>query len=136
MRPSIYIIITVLGCAITKALEAKFVDEDFLTSRINWVVQSSAVDYLHLLLTSMQWLFETYEIHGRFVISIHDEVRYIVREEDSYRAALALQISNLLVRNSLNYTNLWYLVVKLSQYHTVLFELVERNFICFLASYS
>ena len=106
-RPFIYIIITVLGCAITKALEAKFVDEDFLTSRINWVVQSSAVDYLHLLLTSMQWLFETYEIHGRFVISIHDEVRYIVREEDSYRAALALQISNLLVRNSLNYTNLW-----------------------------
>ena len=105
--PSIYIMITVLGCAITKALEAKFVDEDFLTSRINWVVQSSAVDYLHLLLTSMQWLFETYEIHGRFVISIHDEVRYIVREEDSYRAALALQISNLLVRNSLNYTNLW-----------------------------
>ena len=105
--PSINIIIAVLGCAITKALEAKFVDEDFLTSRINWVVQSSAVDYLHLLLTSMQWLFETYEIHGRFVISIHDEVRYIVREEDSYRAALALQISNLLVRNSLNYTNLW-----------------------------
>ena len=46
-----------------------------MTSRINWVVQSSAVDYLHLLLVSMQWLFEEYSINGRFCISIHDEVR-------------------------------------------------------------
>lgn len=88
----------VLGCRISKALEPENVSDDFMTSRINWVVQSSAVDYLHLMLVSMRWLFEEYEINGRFSISIHDEVRYLVAEEDCYRAALALQITNLLTR--------------------------------------
>ena len=41
----------------------------------------------------------SYGIEGRFVISIHDEVRYVVRDSDRYRAALALHISNLLVRS-------------------------------------
>lgn len=70
----------------------------FITSRVNWVVQSSAVDYLHLMLVAMKWLFEEHDIDGRFCISIHDEVRYLVRSEDRYRAALALQITNLLTR--------------------------------------
>lgn len=46
----------------------------FMTSRVNWVVQSSAVDYLHLMLVCMKWLFTKYNIDGRFCISIHDEV--------------------------------------------------------------
>lgn len=53
-----------------------------MTSRINWVVQSSAVDYLHIMLVCMEWLIEEYDIDARFSISIHDEVRYIVKEED------------------------------------------------------
>lgn len=50
------------------------------------------------MLVAMKWLFEEYNIDGRFCISIHDEVRYLVRSEDRYRAALALQITNLLTR--------------------------------------
>ena len=69
-----------------------------MTSRVNWVVQSSAVDYLHLMLVSMRWLCDTFEIDSRFSVSIHDEVRYLVKSEDRYRAALALQITNLLTR--------------------------------------
>lgn len=69
-----------------------------MTSRVNWVVQSSAVDYLHLTLVAMKWLCEEFGINGRFCISIHDEVRYLVQSEDRHRAALALQISNLLTR--------------------------------------
>ena len=71
----------------------------FMTSRVNWVVQSSAVDYLHLMLVCMRWLFEEYNIEGRFCISIHDEVRYLVPDKDKYRAALALQITNLFTRS-------------------------------------
>ncbi|VDP02173.1 unnamed protein product [Soboliphyme baturini] len=67
-------------------------------SRINWVVQSSAVDYLHLMLTSMRWLCTTYKIDARFSISFHDEVRYIASKTDQYRTALALQLTNLLTR--------------------------------------
>lgn len=37
-------------------------------------------------------------IDCRFCISIHDEVRYLVAEKDRYRAALALQVTNLWTR--------------------------------------
>lgn len=88
----------VLGCRISRALEPSYAKNDFMTSRINWVVQSSAVDYLHMLLVCMHWLCETYDIDARFSISIHDEVRYLVKDEDRYRCVLALQIANLLTR--------------------------------------
>ena len=87
-----------LGCRISGSLEPNNVGNDFMTSRINWIVQSSGVDYLHVVLVSMEWLFRHFNIRGRFSISIHDEVRYLVREEDKYRAALALQIANLWTR--------------------------------------
>ena len=94
----------VLGCQISQALEPEQDQaKDFVTSRVNWVVQSSAVDFLHLLLVNMKWLFERLNIEGRFAISIHDEVRYLVKEEDRYKAAFALQVSNLLVRSYFAY---------------------------------
>lgn len=31
----------VLGARVTRALEAKYVDDQYMTSRVNWVVQSS-----------------------------------------------------------------------------------------------
>ncbi|KAM6119206.1 LOW QUALITY PROTEIN: DNA polymerase subunit gamma-1 [Pterocles gutturalis] len=88
----------VLGCHISRALEPAVAKGEFLTSRVNWVVQSSASTYLQLMLVAMKWLFEEFDINGRFCISIHDEVRYLVQEQDRYRAALALQITNLLTR--------------------------------------
>lgn len=53
-----------LGCGVTSALakdnlpatEKSAAGEDFMPSRINWVVQSSGVDYLHLLIVSMEYL--------------------------------------------------------------------------------
>nr|CAG4646028.1 EOG090X00SQ [Macrothrix elegans] len=89
----------VLKCRITRALEPNNVGKQFMTSRVNWVVQSSAVDYLHLMLVAMRYLCDSFNIEGRFCISIHDEVRYIIKEEDKFRAALALQITNLWTRS-------------------------------------
>ncbi|KAI7832034.1 DNA polymerase family A-domain-containing protein [Kickxella alabastrina] len=93
----------VLGCAITDALKKSIAGSRFMTSRVNWVVQSSGVDYLHMLLVSMSYLARLYRIDMRFVISVHDEVRYMVAEHDVHRAALALQISNLWVRSLFSY---------------------------------
>ncbi|GBC08670.1 hypothetical protein RclHR1_00830021 [Rhizophagus clarus] len=93
----------VLKCGITGALKENVVNKNYMTSRINWVVQSSGVDYLHLLLVSMQYLMTKYNIDGRFMLSVHDEVRFLVKEKDSYRAALALQISNLWTRAMFSY---------------------------------
>ena len=70
--------------------------------RINWVVQSSAVDFLHLLLVTVEWLFQELGVRGRFVISIHDEIRYLVASEDRYKASLALHLANLMVRSEVS----------------------------------
>jgi DNA polymerase gamma 1 len=89
----------VLGATITEALKkGNLGKSNFLTSRVNWTIQSSGVDYLHLLIVSMNYLIRRYDIKARLAITIHDEIRYLVKEEDRYRAALALQISNLWTR--------------------------------------
>ncbi|KAE9552071.1 hypothetical protein FO519_004728 [Halicephalobus sp. NKZ332] len=100
----------VLGCRLSQALEALPDDvpgaQDFRAKYkrtiINWVIQSTAVDFLHMLLISMKWLCEKYDIKARFVLSIHDEIRYLVKEEDKYRAALALNLSNMYVRAAIS----------------------------------
>lgn len=92
-----------LGCGITAALSKENLPDefgsDFMTSRINWVVQSSGVDYLHLLIVAMTHLVAKYDIDARYLISVHDELRYLTTEEDRYRTALALQIANLWTRS-------------------------------------
>ena len=100
-----------LGCGVTDALTKKYLlgegrrkaGQEFIPSRINWVVQSSGVDYLHLLLVSMEYLTKRFAIDARYMISVHDEIRYLVREEDKYRLAMALQVANLWTRTLFAY---------------------------------
>ncbi|XP_059611464.1 DNA polymerase subunit gamma-1, mitochondrial [Phlebotomus argentipes] len=70
-------------------------DDRFLPTRVNWVVQSGAVDFLHLMLVTMRWLMGR---QVRFCLSFHDEIRYLVRQDVAYRAALAMHVTNLLTR--------------------------------------
>ncbi|KAL1626042.1 DNA-directed DNA polymerase gamma mip1 [Neofusicoccum ribis] len=89
----------VLGAGITEALTKKYLSKgSFITSRINWAIQSSGVDYLHLLIVSMDYLTRQCNIQARLALTVHDEIRYLVKEEDKYRAALALQVSNIWTR--------------------------------------
>lgn len=89
----------VLGAGITEALMGRFVSKGgYLTSRINWAIQSSGVDYLHLLIVSMDFLVRRFNINARLAITVHDEIRYIVHEEDKYKAAMALQVANIWTR--------------------------------------
>lgn len=96
-----------LGCGVTYALSKEYLPSDFgsdyMPSRINWVVQSSGVDYLHLLIVSMDYLISKYDIQARYLISVHDELRYLVSDADRYRAALALQIANVWTRSLFAY---------------------------------
>ena len=59
--------------------------DQFLRSRVNWAVpvQSSAVDYLHILVVSTTELCTHYDILARCCISIHDEIRYFVAGRSS-----------------------------------------------------
>ena len=96
-----------LGCGVTYALSKEYLPaefgSDYMPSRVNWVVQSSGVDYLHLLIVSMDHLISKYNINARYLISVHDELRYLAAEEDKYRTALALQIANLWTRSLFAY---------------------------------
>lgn len=89
----------VLGAGITEALMSQYVKKGgFLTSRINWAIQSSGVDYLHLLVIAMDYLTRRFNIDTRLAITVHDEIRYLVKDADRYRAAMALQVANLWTR--------------------------------------
>lgn len=89
----------VLGASITSALTKKNLNsQQFLPSRVNWTIQSSGVDYLHLLIISMEYLSEKFCIPMRLSITVHDELRYLCKEEHKYQTALLLQISNLWTR--------------------------------------
>lgn len=52
----------ILNCRISRALEPRNVGKEFMTSRVNWVVQSSAVDYLHLMLVAVRYLCSLYKL--------------------------------------------------------------------------
>lgn len=85
-----------LESRLSRALEMNGIDvEKFIPTRINWVVQSGAVDFLHLMLVCMRWLIHP---NVRFCLSFHDEIRYVVPDEHRYQTALALHVTNLLVR--------------------------------------
>ncbi|RYP87135.1 hypothetical protein DL769_000594 [Monosporascus sp. CRB-8-3] len=89
----------VLGAGITEALMGRYISKGaYLTSRINWAVQSSGVDYLHLLVVAMDYLIRRFNINARLAITVHDEIRYLVTNEDKYRAAMALQVANIWTR--------------------------------------
>ncbi|KAK4151507.1 DNA polymerase family A-domain-containing protein [Chaetomidium leptoderma] len=89
----------VLGAGITEALLSRFISKGgYLTSRINWAIQSSGVDYLHLLIVAMDYLTRRFNISARLALTVHDEIRYLVQDHDKYRAAMALQIANLWTR--------------------------------------
>jgi DNA polymerase gamma 1 len=94
-----------LGCGVTRALRKTYLEDasSYLPSRINWVVQSSGVDYLHLLIVSMEYLISKYDIKARYLLSVHDEVRYLAEEGDRYRTAMALQIANAWTRALFSY---------------------------------
>lgn len=81
---------------LSRALEPISMKEDrYLPTRVNWVVQSGAADFLHLMLVCMNWIMGN---KARFCLSFHDEVRYLVPDQCKYRAALALHTTNLLTR--------------------------------------
>jgi DNA polymerase gamma 1 len=46
----------------------------------------------------MRYLIDTYKIQARLLITIHDEIRFLVKKEDALRATMALQISNIWTR--------------------------------------
>lgn len=89
-----------LSGRLSRALELKSKEDKYLPTKVNWVVQSGAADFLHLMLVCMNWIMKD---KIRFCLSFHDEVRYLVTDPYKYQAALALHVTNLLTRSFCSY---------------------------------
>lgn len=84
-----------LNCKISEALTPRVTGRDYMTSKINWSVQTSGVDFLHLLITGFAYICSQYDIWYKFLISVHDEIHYAIKQEESARAGLAFSIAHL-----------------------------------------
>lgn len=85
----------VLKARLTRALAGI---KDFATTRNNWVVQSSGADFRDCLVCFGNYFFRDLGVDGRLILTIHDEIRYMVREEHARKAAYALQLAHIYTR--------------------------------------
>jgi DNA polymerase gamma 1 len=84
-----------LGTKISTALRPAAVGDDFHTGRINWTIQSSGAEMLAILLTSTHWLARKFKIPAQFILSIHDEVWWMVPEKYAEQFAVLFQMAHL-----------------------------------------
>lgn len=72
--------------------------KDYKPTRVNWIVQSSGVDFRDMLVLLTEHFYRKLGVDGRLVLTIHDEIRTMVRNEDVTKATYALQLAHLYVR--------------------------------------
>ena len=84
-----------LGTKISTALRPSAVDEDFHTGRINWSIQASGAEMLAVILTATHWLARIFKIPAQFIISIHDEMWFMVPERYVENFAVVFQMAHL-----------------------------------------
>lgn len=69
-----------LGTHITSALTPVAVGDDYMPSRLNWVIQGSAGELHDYCLVKIH---NRLPIGGRFYLSIHDDLRFMVKTGDA-----------------------------------------------------
>lgn len=92
-----------LGTKITTALRPAYVGNDFVPGRMNWAIQATGAEILSITLVAMHWLCSEHKIPVRFVVSIHDEVWWLVPEKYAEQAAGLFQMSHLYIWALFNY---------------------------------
>jgi DNA polymerase gamma 1 len=83
------------GTKMSTAFRPESVGGDFQVFRSNWTVQSTGSAILHGFLTAMEYLLSKYKIEGRFVLSVHDSILYMCKEEDADTVSALYQIAHL-----------------------------------------
>jgi len=84
-----------LGTKISTALRPAAVGDDFNTGRINWSIQASGSEMLSIILTATHWLCRKYKIPAQFIISIHDELAFMVPDKYAEQFAVIFQMAHL-----------------------------------------
>jgi len=84
-----------LGTKISTALRPAAVGDDFHTGRINWTIQSSGAEMLAVILTATHWLARRFKIPAQFILSIHDELWWMVPERYAESFCVVFQMAHL-----------------------------------------
>ena len=84
-----------LGTKISTALRPSAVGEDFHTGRINWSIQASGAEMLAVILTATHWLARRFKIPAQFILSIHDEMWFMVPERYAESFCVMFQMAHL-----------------------------------------
>ena len=86
----------VLGTKISTALRPEVVNTDFHTGRVNWTIQAAGAEILALFLLASHWLAKEFKIPLQFIISIHDEIWFMVPEQHANKFAVLMQMAHLM----------------------------------------
>jgi DNA polymerase gamma 1 len=84
-----------LGTKISTALRPSAVGDDFHTGRVNWSIQASGAEMLAVILTATHWLARKFKIPAQFIISIHDEIHWMVPEKYAEIFSVTFQMAHL-----------------------------------------
>lgn len=83
-----------LGTKISTAMRPAVVGDDFATGRTNWTIQASGAEILATILTATHWLMDEFKVPARFIISIHDEIWWMVPEKHAETFAVLYQMAH------------------------------------------
>ncbi len=72
--------------------------QDYKPTRVNWLVQGSGVDFRDLLVLLTRSFYAKLGVIGRLIVTVHDEIRTMVKEEHVDKAVYALQLAHLYTR--------------------------------------
>jgi DNA polymerase gamma 1 len=93
-----------LGTKISTALRPSVVGDDFSTGRTNWTIQASGAEILATILTATHWLMDEYKIPARFVISIHDEIWWMVPDKYAEMFSVLYQMAHVYTWSLFHYS--------------------------------
>lgn len=102
-----------LNTLISRALWSEYCDtihaetgrqiKEFYTGRANWLIQGCAAEMLDASLVAIKWLGRKYEILFRYILSIHDDLRYLTKPEQRKKCAMIYQIAHIWAWSLLHY---------------------------------
>lgn len=67
---------------------------DFKTTKVNRIVQASGSDWRDSLVVMTKYFYDYYQVRGRLMLTIHDEIRTLVHQDDVKQASYCLMLAH------------------------------------------
>lgn len=85
----------ILGRKISKALQQRYIDKDFMTTRVNFNIQQTGQELVNINLVTMRILSKKYSIPLQLCYLIHDDIKILSELNHVKNTAWLLQIGHL-----------------------------------------